>query len=336
MNLTISDPTLRDGNHACGHSITEQQIKLYCKAADAAGIDIVEVGHGNGAGASSMQLGYATCSDELMYRTARAALPHAKLGIHVIPGFATIERDLKLAVDCGVDVFRIASHVTEADLCARHIEFVRHAGRTAFGVLMMSHMAPLDVLAGEVQKLVSYGAQTIVLMDSAGASMPEDVEERVRRVWATTNVPVGFHAHNNLGMAVANTIAALNSGASLLDGTILGFGAGAGNTPLEVLVAVLTRLGYGNRMNVKLDKVLELAEMAAQDLGFQRPTLSAVSVTSGLAGVFSGFAKPVRAAATKYGVSPHAIFRKLGERGAVAGQEDLIVEVAEELAKEGT
>lgn len=329
--ILLSDPSLRDGNHAVRHRLTEDQIAEYCRAADGAGVPIVEVGHGNGIGASSLQLGLAACPDETALKTARAQLKKARLGIHMIPGFATIERDLSRAIDLGVDVVRVASHVTEADLCERHIDHARRAGCTVYGVLMMSHMASVEALVEEARKMESYGAEGFVFMDSSGHYLPEDVTRRVEALRAGLTIPVGFHAHNNLGMAIANSVAAVAAGATMLDGTIRGFGAGAGNAQLEVLVAVLHRMGY--KTGIDLYKLLDAADMAEKRVLETIPTISSVSVVSGLSGVFSGFLKPVLRVAKEYGVDPRDIFFELGRRKVVAGQEDLIIEVAAELSK---
>ena len=238
--ILICDPSLRDGNHAVAHQLSQDQVRAYCLAADRAGIPIIEVGHGNGLGASSLQVGLAKTTDKVMLTTAREALRTSKLGIHVIPGFATIERDLKPAVDYGVDVFRIAAHCTEADITERHIRFCRNLGKNVFGVLMMSHMADVPTLCAEARKMESYGAEAIIIMDSAGYYLPEDVTERIGALTAGLSIPVGFHGHNNLGMAVANSVAAIRAGASILDACARGFGAGAGNTQIEALVPVST------------------------------------------------------------------------------------------------
>lgn len=330
-NVLISDPTLRDGNHAIQHSLTQEQIAAYCAAADAAGVPIVEVGHGNGIGASSLQLGLSACSDEDGLRAARNALKKSRLGVHMIPGFATIERDLALALDCGVDVVRVASHCTEADLTERHIAFARRKGATAFGVLMMSHMASPETLAEEGAKMESFGAEALIVMDSAGHYLPEDVEGRIRLLKSSLSIPVGFHAHNNLGMGIANSVAALRGGATVLDGTARGFGAGAGNAQLEVLVAVLERMGYAT--GIDLYRMLDAADLAERTFIKSVPSISSVSVVSGLSGVFSGFLKPVQRASIQFGVDPRDLFFELGRRKVVAGQEDIIIEAAEALAK---
>ncbi|MBG6219147.1 MULTISPECIES: 4-hydroxy-2-oxovalerate aldolase [unclassified Janthinobacterium] len=328
--ILISDPTLRDGNHAVRHQLSRDSFVSYCKAAEAAGVPIIEVGHGNGLGASSLLIGECLLSDAEIFEASRANLVNTRLAIHVIPGFCTIKSDLTKALEAGVDVFRIASHCTEADVTDRHIDFVRKAGKEAYGVLMMSHMATPAVLLEEARKMESYGAEAIVIMDSAGAYFPSDVKERVSTLVDGLSIPVGFHGHNNLGMAVINSVTAIEAGATILDGTIRGFGAGAGNTQLEVLVAVLDRLGY--ETGIDLYKILDAADIAERDFNPIAPSISPLSIVSGLAGVFSGFAKPVGRAAQDYNVDPRDIFFGLGKRNAVAGQESLIIEVARDLA----
>ena len=329
--ILISDPTLRDGNHAVRHQLSKEHFIAYCKAAEAAGVPVVEVGHGNGLGASSMLIGECSLTDDEILSVSRSHLFKSRLAIHVIPGFCTIKNDLTKAVDAGVDVFRIASHCTEADITDRHISFVRKAGREAYGVLMMSHMAAPNVLLEEAKKMESYGAEAIIVMDSAGAYFPSDVTERISTLVDGLSIPVGFHGHNNLGMAVINSVAAVDAGASIIDGSIRGFGAGAGNTQLEVLVAVFERLGF--ETGIDLYKILDAADIAAKEFNPVAPFSSPMSIVSGLAGVFSGFAKHVAQAAIEYQVDPRDIFFELGKRNAVAGQESLIIEVALELAK---
>ena len=332
-NIIISDPTLRDGNHAIQHKMTERQIAIYSAAADEAGIPIVEVGHGNGIGASSLQVGESLLDDCKMLTIARNNIKHSKLGIHVIPGFATINKDLKTALDIGVDVVRVASHCTEADITQRHISYVRDRGKEAYGVLMMSHMAPKEVLAEEALKMESYGAEAVILMDSAGAYLPSDVIEKVSELRNRLTIPVGFHAHNNLGLGIANSIAAAQAGATILDGTARGFGAGAGNAQLEVLVAVLEKLGY--HTGIDLYKVLDAADIAENEVLNVIPTIKTLSIISGLNGVFSAFWKRVERVSTEYHVDPKDVFFELGRRKVVAGQEDMIIEVAIGLVAQG-
>ena len=329
--ILMSDPSLRDGNHAVGHSLTPDQIAAYCRIAEGAGIPIVEVGHGNGIGASSLQLGLAAAPDGALLKAARDNLKRSLLGVHVIPGFATIDRDLKPAMDAGVDVFRIASHCTEADITDRFLNYSRKQGKTTYGVLMMSHMATPEILLEEARKMEASGAEALVIMDLSGTYLPGDVRLRIGKLVDNLSIPVGFHGHNNLSMAVANSIAAVEVGATILDASARGFGAGAGNTQLEALVAVLHKLGY--QTGIDLYGVLDLGDFAEESLMKVVPTVSSTSIVSGMAGVFSGFLKPVRRIAAEYKLDPRDIFFDLGKRGVVAGQEDLILESAEQLAK---
>lgn len=328
--LIIHDPTLRDGSHAVRHQLTVEQMSTYAEAAEAAGIPVVEVGHGNGLGASSLQVGLSLVDDLTMLKTVRAKLSRTKLGVFAIPGFATIEKNLRPALEIGVDVVRIASHCTEADITQRHISFVREKGKEVYGVLMMTHMASIEVLLIECNKLESYGAEGVILMDSAGAYLPSDVTERVSTLVKNIGIPVGFHAHNNLGMGIANSVAAALAGASILDGTARGFGAGAGNAQLEVLVAVLEKMGYST--GIDLYKVLDLSDIAASQIMPSIPSIGPISIVSGLAGVFSGFSKHVERIGQEYGVDPRDIFFELGKLRVVAGQEDRILEVAARLS----
>jgi 4-hydroxy 2-oxovalerate aldolase len=330
--ILISDATLRDGNHAISHQMTEKQIESYCLAADIAGVPIVEVGHGNGLGASSLQVGESLVDDITMLTIARKNLKKSRLGIHVIPGFATIENDLKPAMKCGVDVFRIASHCTEADITESHIRFCKMEGKTVFGVLMMSHMASKEVLSDEANKMQEYGAEAVILMDSSGNYLPDDVTEKVSFLEENLNISVGFHAHNNLGMAISNSVAAIKSGATIVDGCSRGFGAGAGNAQLEVLVAVLQRMGYD--LGIDLYKMLDASDIAERDLIKKLPTIGSTSLVSGLSGVFSGYLRPVIRIASEFSIDPRDLFFELGRRKVVAGQEDLIIDVASEMSKE--
>lgn len=324
--ILISDPTLRDGNHAVGHQISREHLAHYCAAADAAGVPIVEVGHGNGLGASSMLVGECALSDETILKAAREHLIHSKMAIHAIPGFCTINRHITMAMDLGVDVFRIASHCTEADITQRHIEYVRKRGKEVYGVLMMSHMASPEILADEARKMEAYGAEGLIIMDSAGAYLPPEVTRRISTLVEALNIPVGFHAHNNLGMGIANSVSAVEAGATIIDGSARGFGAGAGNAQLEVLVAVFQQMGLDT--GIDLYKILDAADLAEKTIVKSMPYISSTNIVSGMSGVFSGFIKEVNNIGAEYGVDPRDIFFELGRRNAVAGQESLILEVA--------
>lgn len=323
--IQIHDPSLRDGHHAVRHNLGPDQLRAYAQAANAAGVPVVEVGHGNGLGASSLQVGQARLSDDEMLSVVREALTSSKLGVFLLPGWATT-RDIRNAVSHGADLVRIGTHCTEASLAERHLGFLREQGVEAHGVLLMSHMASPERLAEECALLVGFGATGVGILDSSGHYLPGDVTERIQAIRAAVDVPVMFHGHNNLGMAVANSIAAADAGADILDACARGFGAGAGNTQLEVLVPVLERLGY--RTGIDLYRLLDAADIAERELMPAPPTIDSVSIVSGLAGVFSGFKTRVLDISAREGVDPRDVFFELGRRQAVAGQEDLIVDVA--------
>ncbi|WP_338676011.1 4-hydroxy-2-oxovalerate aldolase [Streptomyces sp. SCSIO 30461] len=330
--IILHDPTLRDGHHAVGHQLDADQLRAYAVAANAAGVPVVEVGHGNGLGASSLQIGRALLDDATMLTTVREALASSRMGVFMAPGWGTSE-DLAAAVRHGADVVRIAAHCTEADVTERHLGTARAIGAEAQGVLLMSHMASPGHLAEQCALMVKYGAQAVGIMDSAGHYLPGDVIERVRAIADAVDVPVIFHGHNNLGLAVANSLAAVDAGASVIDATARGFGAGAGNTQIEALVAVLDRRGFDT--GIGLREILSAADVAADRLMKAPPSIDSIAVASGLAGVFSGFKRPVLAAARAQGVDVIDLFLALGERQIVAGQEDLIGDVARQL-KAGT
>jgi 4-hydroxy 2-oxovalerate aldolase len=326
--ILISDPTLRDGNHAVKHQLSAQQIRDYAAAANAAGVPVVEVGHGNGLGASSLQVGQALLSDREMLRIAREQLTDVRLQAFGIPGFAKLP-DLDGALEEGADLFRVGTHCTEADLTERHITYLRGQGKPVHGVLMMCHMTTVEGLVEEARKMEAYGASAAIVMDSAGALLIDDVRRRVAALVEGTGLAVGYHGHDNVALGVANSIAAVEEGATILDGTARGFGAGAGNTQLEVLVAVLQRLGH--ETGIDLYRLLEAADLAERELVQTIPTTDSVTIVSGLAGVFSGYSRPVRRIAQEFGVDPRDVFFALGKREVIAGQEDVILEVAAEL-----
>ncbi len=329
--IIVTDPTLRDGSHACSHQISEEQLLKYAGAADQTGVDYIEIGHGNGLGASSLQLGENLIEESRMLSLARSVIKKSKMSVHLMPGFATIEREIKQAMEIGVDLFRVGSHCTEADITMRHIGHLTNHGKEVWGILMMTHMASKEILLEEAQKMQSYGAQAIVIMDSAGAFLPNDVQSKIGHLVTNLLVPVGFHAHNNLGLSVANSLTAINVGATIVDATGCGFGAGAGNTPIELLAAAMHQLKIDSNLN--LYKVLDAADIAKELFAKNLPFSNSVTIVSGLAGVFSGFAKPVQRIANEMKLDARDIFFELGKRKVVGGQEDLILEVANDLAK---
>ncbi len=330
-DLMIFDSTLRDGSHAISHQYTVEQVRQYCRAIDKAGEHVVIVGHGNGIGASSLQVGISATSDLELLAAARSELKQTKLGVFLLPGFGTIKNDLAPAMKLGIDLVCVGAHCTEADVTQQYIKYVADLGKEVYGVLMMYHMTTKERLLEEASKMVSYGAQGIIIMDSAGASTPAMVKETISYLVENLSVPVGFHAHNNLGMAVAHTWMALEAGARIADGTLRGFGPGTGNSQIEVLVALLKKMGY--QISVDLNILMDVSDQVVTTFMKKSQEIDSISIASGLAGVFSGFYLPVKRAAEKFNVDPRDIFMELGKRRVVGGQEDMVVEVAMELAK---
>lgn len=332
--LNICDTTLRDGNHAVAHQLGHADIAAYAKAAELAGADLLEVGHGNGLGASSIQVGRAALTDREMLTAARAQLKQTRLGVLSIPGFATVERDLKPALDCGVDEVRVGAHCTEADVTRQQITMLREMGVTVKGMLLMSHMASTKTLIEQARLIQDYGAHAVILMDSAGAYTPAAVDEKVGALVEELDIEIGFHGHNNLGLSVMNSMAAVKAGATIVDVTARGFGAGAGNAPLELVAANLHLEQIETRL--QLFAALDAADLAESTFVKRIPTNDSVTIASGIAGVFSGFAAPTRRAAERFQVDPREILMELGRRGVVAGQEDAIIEVAMGLAQKNS
>lgn len=327
--ITVYDVTLRDGNHALRHQASRELVRDYCLLADVSGVDYVEVGHGNGIGASSALVGFSLETDETLLTTAREALTNKKLAVHCIPGFATVERDVMPAIANGVDLVRIGTHVTEADTGAKHLTAVREAGREAVSVLMMSHMATIERLVEECVKVEGFGAQSVVLMDSAGHFSPADVTARISAIVDAVGIGVGFHAHNNLGVGIANALAALDAGATIVDGSSAALGAGAGNAQLECLAAVLVK-EYGVDLGDPTP-FYRMGNLIAERAVGHLPKTTSSSVISALAGVFSGYAPHVQAIAEELNLEPALLWRELGARKVVAGQESIIREIARDL-----
>lgn len=328
--LLIIDSTLRDGSHAMSHQFTSKQIAEYAAGAEKAGVEFLIVGHGNGLGASSLQLGIATLSDKQMLSAAKSKLKKTKIGAFLIPGFGTIREDIEPAIALGLDAMMIACHCTEANVTRQHIEYVVKKGVKAYGVLMMSHMVSASELLEQAKKMQDYGAEGVLLMDSAGAYLPEDVKIKVSSLVEGLKVRVGFHAHNNLGMAVANSVEAIKVGATIIDTTSRGLGAGAGNCSLEVFVAILHKMGI--KTGLDLYQLIDNSENIIAKLG-KSSEINSVTLTSGLSGVFSGFAPHAIKAAKRFNVDVRDILTEMGKRKTVGGQEDIIIQVAVALAK---
>ena len=328
-NITITDSSLRDGNHSVKHTISLKSIKEYCKFADNANVPIVEVGHGNGLGASSLLIGKSTHTDREIIKTAKKYLTNSKLGVHVIPGIATIDKDIQPAIDMGVNIVRIATHCTEATLSKSHLEYLQNKNVKALGVLMMTALTDTKTLVKNAKTMEQYGAEAVIIMDSTGTYLPLDVEERIKALTDNLHIDVGFHAHNNLGCAVSNSLVAAQNGAKYIDACIRGFGAGAGNAPLEVLLPVLEKSNFN--MGIDFKKVIIEADKVMDYLVPKIPTTNPVNVLTGLNKLFSGFERPIIKASKLNNIEYSSLIFELGNRKLVAGQEDLILEVAQQL-----
>jgi 4-hydroxy 2-oxovalerate aldolase len=280
---------------------------------------VIEVGHGNGLGASSLLIGESLHSDYEILTIARKILKNTKLSVHIIPGIATLSRDVIPAMEIGVDIFRVASHCTEASLTKTHIEYLASRGKCVFGVLMMSALCSTQTLVEEAQKLKLYGASAVIIMDSTGSFYPRDVQERVKAL-VSLGIKVGFHGHNNMQLAVSNSISAIESGATIIDVTMKGFGAGAGNTPLEVMASMYPT-------GLALERVLSFCD----EFDYPTPVTKPVNILTAKFKLFSGFERPILEACKKHGISLNVLVEELARRRLVAGQEDLIQVTAEKL-----
>lgn len=328
--IRIIDSTLRDGMHAVSHQLSPEQMALIAANLDAAGVDTIEVGHGDGLGGSSIQYGLSKAHEIEYYKAVSKVLTRTKLMALLIPGIGTVE-DLERAMEYGVKTVRVATHVTEADAGEQHIKFAKKNGLEAIGFLMMSHMAAPEKVLEQAKLFESYGADTVYVTDSAGAMLPGDVRARIELVRRELSIPIGFHAHNNLGLAIGNTLAAIEAGATSVDGTVCGLGAGAGNSQLDALVAVLNKGGY--RTDVDLYKLMDVSRDVVEGLMHRPQVISGDSLAIGYAGAYGSFLLHSRRAAEKFGVDARDILLELGRRKTVGGQEDMIIDVAIELAK---
>ena len=329
-SIRIFDTTLRDGMHAVSHKMTPEEMASIAAGLEEAGVDTIEVGHGDGIGGSSMQYGFARATDEEYFKAISQVLKKTKFAVLLIPGIGTVE-DLEVAMKYGLNTVRVATHVTEADTGEQHIKFAKQNGLEAVGFLMMSHMAPPEKIVEQAKKFESYGVDRINITDSAGAMLPSEIKIRIKSVLDAVSIPVGFHAHNNLGLAVGNTLAAIEAGASSVDGTVRGLGAGAGNAQLEVLIAALNKAGY--ETGVDFYKLMDLGKDIVDGLMDRPQIISNEALAIGYAGAYGSFMLHSRRAAEKFGVDARDILLELGRRKTVGGQEDLIIDVAIELAK---
>ena len=327
--INIVDTTLRDGSHAVSHSFSPEQAAAIAGGLDRVGVSIIECSHGDGITGSTFNYGFSKYKEMDVIKSASAAIKNGKECILLIPGIGTIE-DMKEAYENGARVVRVATHCTEADVGIQHIQAAKDMGMMAVGFLMMVHMASPEKLLEQAKIFEAAGADYINLADSSGYLLPEDVKERVKTVVRGINIPVGFHAHNNLGLAIANSIVAVENGATYIDATCRGLGAGSGNTQLEVLAAVLDRMGYDT--GIDLYGVMDVAEQIVEPIMLRPQTIKSASLMLGYAGVYSSFLLHTYKAAEKFGLNPRDILVELGKRRMVGGQEDMIVDVAYQLS----
>ncbi len=332
MSVKLHDMTLRDGMHPKRHLISLEQMKVVSRALDEAGVPLVEVTHGDGLGGASINYGFPAHTDEEYLRAVIPGLKRTKVSALLLPGIGTVDH-LRMAADCGVTTIRVATHCTEADVSGQHIALSAKLGLDTVGFLMMAHMISPEALVQQAKLMESYGANCIYCTDSAGAMLPRDVTARIAafRAALRPETEIGFHGHHNLGLGIANSLAAIDAGATRIDGSIAGLGAGAGNTPLEVFVAVLDRMGVEH--GVDLYRLIDLADDVVTPMMDQPVRIDGDALILGYAGVYSSFLLFAKRAAAKYGISSRDILVEMGKRKTVGGQEDMIEDVALELSK---
>ena len=330
--ITIHEMSLRDGMHPKQHQISLDQMLTVATALDAAGVPLIEVTHGDGLGGASINYGFPAHSDEQYLRAVVPAMKQARISALTLPGIGTID-DLKMAVDCGVTCLRVATHCTEADVAVQHISMSRELGVETVGFLMMAHMVSPEELLAQAKIMEDFGAQILYCTDSAGYLLPDGVTSRIGalRTGLRPETEVGFHGHHNMAMGVANSLAAVQAGANRIDASCAGLGAGAGNTPTEVLVAVLNRLGIDT--GIDLYGVQDVAEDLIVPMMDTPVRIDRDALTLGYAGVYSSFLLFAQRAAARYGLSSRDILVEMGRLNTVGGQEDLIEDVAINMAR---
>ncbi len=330
--VTLHDMCLRDGMHPKRHQISIDQMIDIATALDEAGVPLIEITHGDGLGGASVNYGFPAASDEAYLDAVIPKLKNAKVSALLLPGIGTVDH-LKMAADVGVTTIRVATHCTEADVSEQHIGLARKMGLDTVGFLMMAHMISAEELLQQALLMESYGANCIYCTDSAGYMMPHHVTERISllRARLKPETELGFHGHHNLALGVANSMSAVEAGANRIDGSAAGLGAGAGNTPLEIFAAVMERMGAETGVNIF--KLMNVAEEKIVPMMDHVIRVDRDSLTLGYAGVYSSFLLFAKRAGAKYGVPSQDILLEMARRKAIGGQEDLIEDVAMEMAK---
>lgn len=331
--VILHDMCLRDGMHAKREQISVEQMVKVATAMDDAGVPYIQVTHGAGLGGNSLQHGFAPHSNEEYISAVASRMKQAVVSVLLIPGLGTM-RELQSAYDCGARSVHIATHCTEADTSPQHIDYARKLGMDVSGFLMMSHLNDAEGIARQGKLMESYGANTIYVTDSAGYMLPSDVIERISALREVLNpeTEIGFHGHHNLGMGIANSIAAIEAGASRIDGSVGGLGAGAGNTPLEVFAAVCDRMGM--ETGIDLFKLMDVAEDIIVPMMDHLVRVDRESLTLGYAGVYSTFLLHAKRASERFGIPARDILVELGRKKMIGGQEDMILDTAMTMAKE--
>ena len=332
LHVTLHDMTLRDGMHPKRHRMTLTQMKDIAKGLDAAGVPLIEVTHGDGLGGSSVNYGFPAHSDEEYLSAVIPLMTRTKVSALLIPGIGTVDH-LRMAHGLGVHAMRVATHCTEADVAEQHITLARKLEMDTVGFLMMAHMTSVENLVKQAKLMEGYGANCIYVTDSAGYMLPPDVKARLSAVREALHpqTELGFHGHHNLAMGVANSIAAIEAGAVRIDAAAAGLGAGAGNTPMEVLVAVCERMGIAT--GVDLWKIQDVAEDIVVPIMDSPVRLDRDALTLGYTGVYGSFLLFAKRASALHGVPARDILVELGRRGIVGGQEDMVEDTALTLAK---
>ncbi|MBV0934368.1 4-hydroxy-2-oxovalerate aldolase [Marinobacterium weihaiense] len=331
--VTLHDMSLRDGMHAKRHQISLDEMVNIATGLDEAGMPLIEVTHGDGLGGTSVNYGFPAHSDEEYLGAVIPKMKNAKISALLLPGIGTVDH-LRMAKDLGVSTIRVATHCTEADVSEQHIGMAAKMEMDTVGFLMMAHMVSPEKILEQAKLMVSYGANCIYATDSAGYMLPDEVTAKIGllRAELPANVEIGFHGHHNLGMGIANSLAAIDAGASRIDGSVAGLGAGAGNTPLEVFCAVLDRMGV--ETGIDLYKIMDVAEDRVFPIMDQPIRVDRDALTLGYAGVYSSFLLFAQRAEKKYGIQARDILVELGRRGTVGGQEDMIEDLALTMARE--
>jgi 4-hydroxy 2-oxovalerate aldolase len=331
LDFRVTDSSLRDGSHAKRHQFSVEDVRSVVAALDAAGVPVIEVSHGDGLGGSSFTYGISRVDERVLIDAATSTATTARIAVLMLPGVG-VKDDLRAAKDLGVSVARIATHCTEADIAEQHFRLAREVGLETAGFLMMSHSQPPEVLSTQARLMADSGCQCVYVVDSAGALVLEQVTDRVAALVAELgdDAQVGFHGHENLALGVANSVLAHRAGAVQIDGSTRRFGAGAGNTPVEALVAVSSKLGI--RTGIDPLAIIDAAEEVVRPVMDDECTLDRLAVTMGYAGVYSSFLRHAFRAGERYGVSGAEILMRAGERRLVGGQEDQLIDIALELA----